>query len=159
MFQQSMPPCAKCPAQNYSNLDKFINNKCDCDLGLINNREKASKEAIDTKGNSLSVRHLNSEHSSQEYKSDDDKQIFRPKFGRHKNVNRNVQPIISTPLVEEVDFVKEDDENKAHKSNVAKITFKTAKEQLLASNPAIKRTLGTSRKAQAKFVSPMIGAQ
>ncbi|KAJ0180283.1 hypothetical protein K1T71_003687 [Dendrolimus kikuchii] len=52
-----------------------------------------------------------------------------------------------------------EEEERAHKSNVAKITFKTAKETLLASNPAAKRTLGASRKAQAKFVSPMIGAQ
>lgn len=54
---------------------------------------------------------------------------------------------------------KEMDEEKAHKSQVAKITFKTAKEQLLASNPAARRTLGASRKAQAKFISPMLGAQ
>ncbi|CAB3234707.1 unnamed protein product [Arctia plantaginis] len=161
MFQQSLPSCAQCPATSYSNLDKFINNKCNCDLGIVNNMERASKETIDTKGNSLFVRNLNSQHSSQESKSDDDKQIFKPRFGRQKHANKNiVQPITSTSaLVEEVDFDKEEDENKAHRSNVAKITFKTAKEQLLASNPATKRTLGTSRKAQAKFVSPMIGAQ
>lgn len=52
-----------------------------------------------------------------------------------------------------------DEENKEHKSAVAKITFKTAREQLLATNPAAKRTLGASRKAQGKFVSPMLGAQ
>lgn len=52
-----------------------------------------------------------------------------------------------------------DDEERAHKSNVAKITFKTAKEALLSSNPAARRTLGASRKAQAKFISPMLGAQ
>ncbi|XP_045445823.1 fidgetin-like protein 1, partial [Melitaea cinxia] len=55
--------------------------------------------------------------------------------------------------------VEMEDEDKAHKSKVAKITFKTAKETLLASNPAARRTLGASRKAQAKFVSPMLGAQ
>lgn len=60
---------------------------------------------------------------------------------------------------EPIDLEKEEEENKAHKSNVAKITFKTARETLLASNPAAKRTLGATRKAQAKFVSPMIGAQ
>lgn len=54
---------------------------------------------------------------------------------------------------------KEEDENKTHKSNVARITFKTAKEALLASNPAARRSLGASRKAQGKFVSPMIGIQ
>ncbi|CAH2074666.1 unnamed protein product, partial [Iphiclides podalirius] len=54
---------------------------------------------------------------------------------------------------------REEKENKAHKSNVAKITFKTAKEALLASNPGARRTLGASRKAQGKFVSPMIGVQ
>lgn len=52
-----------------------------------------------------------------------------------------------------------EEEDKVHKSNVAKITFRTAKETLFASNPAARRTLGASRKAQAKFVSPMIGAQ
>ncbi|CAH2234240.1 jg27121 [Pararge aegeria aegeria] len=51
-----------------------------------------------------------------------------------------------------------EEEAKAHKSQIAKLTFKTAKEQLLASNPAARRTLGASRKAQAKFISPMLGA-
>nr|XP_034839942.1 fidgetin-like protein 1 [Maniola hyperantus] len=51
-----------------------------------------------------------------------------------------------------------DMDEKAHKSQVAKITFRSAKEQLLASNPAARRVLGASRKAQAKFVCPMLGA-
>ncbi|XP_023949744.2 fidgetin-like protein 1 [Bicyclus anynana] len=52
----------------------------------------------------------------------------------------------------------EEEEEKAHKSQVAKIMFKSAKEQLLATNPAARRTLGASRKAQAKFISPMLGS-
>lgn len=116
----------------------------------------------EAKGSSYFVKNLNSENSSQESRSgDDQRQLFKPKFGRPRHVTKNVNPTIisSTPVNEEIDFTKEEEEIKAHKSNVAKITFKTAKEQLLASNPAAKRTLGTSRKAQAKFISPMIGAQ
>lgn len=127
-----------------------------------------------------------SESSSQESKSDE-KQLFRPKFGpsrpknqasTSKNLNQQtysnqerhsyqekfpVQEKHSSnqekySSIQEIDLQKEEEENKAHKSNVAKITFKTAKEQLLASNPSAKRTLGASRKAQGKFVSPMLGA-
>lgn len=103
---------------------------------------------------------MHSDSSNDESKSSEDqRQLFKPKFGRPRLPKTN-QPTTSkcTPIYQDVDLEKED-EIKAHKSNVAKVTFKTAKEQLLASNPAAKRTLGASRKAQAKFVSPMIGAQ
>lgn len=103
---------------------------------------------------------MNSEQSSQESKSGEERQVFKPKFGRRQVNKPPVQSNANTPaVIENVDLSKEEEENKSHKSNVAKITFKTAKEQLLSANPAAKRTLGTSRKAQAKFVSPMIGAQ
>lgn len=133
-----------------------------CNLGLADTNDKYHKKVTETKGTSYFVKNFNSENSSQESRSgEDQRQVFKPRFGKPKQVAKNVnQPVISsTPKSEEIDFEKEDKENKAHKSNVAKIMFRTAKEALLASNPAAKRTLGTSRKAQAKFVSPMIGAQ
>lgn len=136
-----------------------------CNLGLVETTDKPSKQTnnTDTKSNSYFVKNLNVDSSSQESRSgEEQKQVFKPRFGRAKPCKTVGQPqptMSSTPMAEEVEFDKEEEENKAHKSNVAKIMFKTAKETLLASNPAAKRTLGTSRKAQAKFVSPMIGAQ
>ena len=129
---------------------------------MADTTDKTHKQVAETKSSSYFVKNLNSENLSQESRSgDDQRQVFKPRFGRPKHISKNVnQPVISsTPKTEEVDLDKEEEENKAHKSNVAKIMFKTAKEALLASNPAAKRTLGTSRKAQAKFVSPMLGAQ
>lgn len=58
----------------------------------------------------------------------------------------------------EAHWTEHKEEDEAHKSKVAKITFKTATAHLLATNPAARRTLGTSKKAQAKFIPPMIGA-
>lgn len=138
------------------------------------------ESTLDIKKRPGFVKSLHSDSSNDESKSaEDQRQVFRPKFGKPwpktSNQASSTSNYTSYP---DIDLVKEnekfsykkrtpyedadvgrEDEEKSHKSNVAKITFKTAKEQLLASNPAAKRTLGTSRKAQAKFVSPMIGAQ
>ncbi|XP_075969134.1 fidgetin-like protein 1 [Anticarsia gemmatalis] len=161
ILEQSLPSCAQCSSNvsvNDIGLQDFRKNKCTCDLGIVDNTE-SYKETTETRS-SLFVRNLNSEQSSQESRSGDERQVFKPRFGKQRQPPKPaVQPITSTPVTEEIPLDKEEEENKAHKSNVAKITFKTAKEQLLASNPAAKRTLGTSRKAQSKFVSPMIGAQ
>lgn len=165
-MQCTLPSCAKCGTASYAGFNEFQRNKCMCNLGIndTTEKDKDGKDISETKGNSFFVKNINSENSSQESKSGDDQKLFKPKFGRVKNVidnirSRNVNPPPKPEISEPVDFDKEEEENRAHKSNVAKLTFKTAKEQLLASNPAAKRTLGTSRKAQAKFVSPMIGAQ
>ncbi|XP_021185316.2 fidgetin-like protein 1 [Helicoverpa armigera] len=159
-FDRTSATCDQCNSGTKSSVNAFQKNKCTCDLGLVEATDKGPKQVSEHKG-SLCLAH--SQNSSQESRSGDDhRHVFKPKFGRpkHKNSkNFNQQTISSTPISEEVDFDKEEEENKAHKSNVSKIMFKTAKETLLASNPAAKRTLGTSRKAQAKFVSPMIGAQ
>ncbi|KAJ8722954.1 hypothetical protein PYW07_004134 [Mythimna separata] len=161
-FEQSLATCNQCNSGTKHGINEFKKNKCMCNLGLTDIKEKPSKQATEAKNSSYFVKNLNAEYSSQESRSEDDqRQVFKPRFGKPKHVSKNVnQPVItSTPKNEEIDFEKEEEENKAHKSNVAKIMFKTAKEALLASNPAAKRTLGTSRKAQAKFVSPMLGAQ
>ncbi|XP_035435963.1 fidgetin-like protein 1 [Spodoptera frugiperda] len=165
LVEWRMPNCEQCNSNSKGDINLFLKNKCMCNLGLVETTDKPSKQThnTDTKSNSYFVKNLNVDSSSQESRSgDEQKQVFKPRFGRVKPCKTVGQPqptMSSTPIAEEVDFDKEEEENKAHKSNVAKIMFKTAKETLLASNPAAKRTLGTSRKAQAKFVSPMIGAQ
>ncbi|GBP66597.1 Fidgetin-like protein 1 [Eumeta japonica] len=85
--------------------------------------------------------------------------IFKPKLEKSKPSKNNDFHEINLPdkslLGASEQFHKCDDdeeENKIHKSNIAKITFKTAREQLIGQ----KRTLGASRKSQNKFVSPMI---
>ncbi|KAJ8725394.1 hypothetical protein PYW08_003577 [Mythimna loreyi] len=161
-LDQTLATCNQCNSANKHGVNEFKKNKCMCNLGLADTKEKPPKQVTETKSSSYFLKNLNTETSSQESRSgDDQKQVFKPRFGRTKHVSKNInQPVISsTPKTEEIDFEKEEEENKVHKSNVAKIMFKTAKEALLASNPAAKRTLGTSRKAQAKFVSPMLGAQ
>ncbi|KAF9416462.1 hypothetical protein HW555_006223 [Spodoptera exigua] len=164
LVQKTIENCEQCNSSTKEDISQFLKNKCMCNLG-ITETDKSSKQAqtTDMKSNSYFVKNLNVDSSSQESRSgDDQKQVFKPRFGRpkpNKAVGHPQPTISSTPIAEEVNFEKEEEENKAHKSNVAKIMFKTAKETLLASNPAAKRTLGTSRKAQAKFVSPMIGAQ
>lgn len=161
-LEHTLAACKQCNSNTKHGFNEFQKNKCMCNLGLADTKDKPSKQVTETKSSSYFVKNLNSENSSQESRSgDDQRQVFKPRFGRPKPSNKNVnQPVITnTPKTEEVDFEKEEEENRAHKSNVAKIMFKTAKEALLASNPAAKRTLGTSRKAQAKFVSPMLGAQ
>lgn len=90
---------------------------------------------------------------SMDYSNTKDCMSRNKEYARNKEYNIEVDN--SKTSSTDIDI---DEEDKAHKSKVAKITFKTAKEQLLASNPAARRTLGASRKAQAKFVSPMVGA-
>lgn len=105
--------------------------------------------------NTLFGRSSSGEGSSNEM--EENKGRFKPKFGRSKPANTDLN--IPRKVTEEIDLSKVEEEEKAHKSSVAKIMFRSAKEQLLASNPAARRALGISRKAQGKFVSPMIGAQ
>ncbi|XP_046965344.1 fidgetin-like protein 1 isoform X2 [Vanessa cardui] len=162
LFEKSLPKC-KCLSINQNlQQNKTINimhTKCICKVDLPT-QEKSEVSYF---------RPLYSENSSQESKSGDDK-LAKHKFGRLKskktvptsnnvsdrNFSKEFDMDIEKPLVNNDVEV---DEDKAHKSQVAKITFKTARETLLASNPAARRTLGASRKAQAKFVSPMLGAQ
>ncbi|XP_026501512.2 fidgetin-like protein 1 isoform X1 [Vanessa tameamea] len=162
LFEKSLPQC-KCLSIN-KNLQQnkavdIMQSKCICKVDLPT-QEKSEVSYF---------RPLYSENSSQESKSGDDG-LSKSKFGRLKskktmptsknivdtNCSKDFNMDVEKPLV---NTDVEVDEEKAHKSQVAKITFKTARETLLASNPAARRTLGASRKAQAKFVSPMIGAQ
>ncbi|XP_047505321.1 fidgetin-like protein 1 isoform X2 [Pieris napi] len=86
---------------------------------------------------------------------------FKPKFNSFKQSKTEAHSVaeMGNGPEQNLDFTVIDESEKAHKQQVAKILFKTAKETFLASNPAAKRSLGASRKAQAKFISPMIGAQ
>ncbi|XP_072943799.1 fidgetin-like protein 1 [Epargyreus clarus] len=165
LFENSSA-CTKCnPSDKYIGLQAFVNNECRCDLGLTGKTEDILSSSP------FLTSSLPSEVSSQENASGGNNKLFKPTFGKRsahqsnmlskeepkENVSKDVH---GTPNVQnDFDFTKQEEENKVHKSNVAKVTFKTAKEQLLASNPAAKRTLGASRKAQGKFVSPMLGAQ
>ncbi|KAL0841743.1 hypothetical protein ABMA28_014011 [Loxostege sticticalis] len=164
LLEESLGICEKCSSDQITpiGLHEFQRGKCTCPLDITENTKSAHRESKqDSKGLSCLVKTLHSDSSNDESKSSEDqRQLFKPKFGRPRHLAKANQPTTSkcTPIYQDVDLEKED-EIKAHKSNVAKVTFKTAKEQLLASNPAAKRTLGASRKAQAKFVSPMIGAQ
>ncbi|XP_063821477.1 fidgetin-like protein 1 [Ostrinia nubilalis] len=163
LLEESLGQCRKCgPASSRPliGLDQFQNGKCSCQLDLAEPNNRENKQ--DTKGLSF-VKALHSDSSNDESKSSENQRqpskqtkFWQPRFPS----KTTAQSITSkcTPIYQDVDLESEE-EIKAHKSNVAKVTFKTAKEQLLASNPAAKRTLGASRKAQAKFVSPMIGAQ
>ncbi|XP_028038139.1 fidgetin-like protein 1 [Bombyx mandarina] len=144
IFHRSVPKCNTCSATTHKRFEQFLKKTCNCDIVKISNENLTA-----------------SDESSQESREEP---IIKPRFGRNRHFKNTSQNslvgkkfTIEEP-VQDLDFTKEELENKAHKSNVAKITFKTAKEQLLASNPAARRTLGTSKKAQAKFVSPMIGA-
>ncbi|XP_041977679.1 fidgetin-like protein 1 [Aricia agestis] len=140
-LEKTSPKCEKCMSMEYKVSD-LANNVCQCNINFKSSPvEKHSRKP------------LSSEHEST--------RLFKPVFTRNRsskkialeNSNKDFCPFNQNEMdVEELD-------SKAQKSLVAKITFKTAKEQLLASNPAAKRTLGTSRKAQGKFVSPMLGAQ
>lgn len=157
LLEHSLPECNKCTETNGSGFEKLKHNECNCCLELgsatfgIKSIDNTNKRL-----NSLFGRTVSSESSGGEGNSNDGA-IFKPKFGRKRHAEHH-NPSSSKITEIDTDLTK-DDEEKAHKSNVAKITFKTAKEQLLASNPAARRTLGASRKAKAKFVSPMIGAQ
>ncbi|KAJ2952497.1 hypothetical protein O0L34_g6815 [Tuta absoluta] len=161
LFEKFLPTCKTCNTKiKNTGLENFTQNLCKCRIGIPDSAKP------------MFVKSMNSGKLSQETKSSEEKS-FKPKFTRQRPLGKNSEPKIQTDYKtihnsknQEshakdtiIDLDKEEEENKAHKSNVAKITFKTAKEQLLASNPAAKRTLGASRKAQGKFVSPMISAQ
>ncbi|CAH2086861.1 unnamed protein product [Euphydryas editha] len=161
LLEESLPQCKCMNIYNLqTNKTKILwPTECTCNDFPKSNKSEASY-----------FKQMYSENSSQDSNTGDDTKQFKPKFSRIRPkkatpVQKNVpdpsqkvfdgdmdKPCVST----DVEMV---DEDKAHKSQVAKITFKTAKETLLASNPAARRTLGASRKAQAKFVSPMLGAQ
>lgn len=162
LFEKSLPQC-QCLNNNSSlqaNRITFLSqNECTCYETHKSNKSEASF-----------FKPLYSENSSQDSISGDDTRQFKPKFSSirpkkvasvPKNVPDTSQKVfdVETERACVNTDVEMEDEDKAHKSLVAKITFKTAKETLLASNPAARRTLGASRKAQAKFVSPMLGAQ
>lgn len=88
---------------------------------------------------------------------EEQKHIFKPKFDRLRSLPKSNAPIVVKNIPKEMEYdIEIKDDEKAHSSKVAKITFKTAREQFLGSNPAAKRSLGATRKAQAKFISPMI---
>ncbi|XP_028178091.1 fidgetin-like protein 1 [Ostrinia furnacalis] len=163
LLEESLGQCRKCgPAcsRPLIGLDQFQNGKCSCQLDLAEPNNRENKQ--DTKGLPF-VKALHSDSSNDESKSSENQRqpskqtkFWQPRFPSKTTAQATTSKC--TPIYQDVDLESEE-EIKAHKSNVAKVTFKTAKEQLLASNPAAKRTLGASRKAQAKFVSPMIGAQ
>ncbi|XP_063377756.1 fidgetin-like protein 1 [Cydia fagiglandana] len=162
LFEQSIPACNNCTSNTSQimTLQKLMNSDCKCTIPKVETK-RIEKENVYENKKSLFVKTLHSNSSSFELNSGDEQRpLFKPKFGRPKPVVKN-QPVLPKPLSQdmEIDLTKEEEEAKTHKANVAKITFKTAKDCLFAANPAAKRTLGTSRKAQAKFVSPMIGAQ
>ncbi|CAG5011553.1 unnamed protein product [Parnassius apollo] len=185
LVEKSMTLCKKCSmANNYNGYKKFIANKCNCDTCLFKISSNKRESSIDSKS---TVNNTYSNSSSQDKFVAEQKGLFKPKsklkqFPRisvqpqmsvflnnietnsRSDVNTNYKFEFGTNLDREnishqTNLDREEEENKAHKSNVAKITFKTAKEALLASNPAAKRTLGASRKAQGKFIPPMLGAQ
>lgn len=165
LFEQSLPTCLQCSEQiPYNNLENFHRSHCKCDIGIRDEQTKNTGSTLkDTESKSIFVKNFN--YETQDSKSFEDRP-FKPRFGKSKPINKNQTykpteiPTTSKYIQEDtIDFDKEEEDNKAHKSNVAKITFKTAKESLLASNPAARRTLGATRKASSKFISPMISAQ
>ncbi|KAI8435345.1 hypothetical protein MSG28_003670 [Choristoneura fumiferana] len=163
LFERSIPTCKTCSVNSPDNtsLMKFMKSDCTCNIPTLENKRVGSENVLSRSKKSIFVKALNTGYNSETKSSEEQRQVFKPTFGRPKPSAIN-QPTTSKTMLSqemEVDLTKEEEEAKSHKANVARITFKTAKEQLLASNPAAKRTLGTSRKAQAKFVSPMIGAQ
>ncbi|XP_037974157.2 fidgetin-like protein 1 [Plutella xylostella] len=153
IFEKSLPSCPNCiPNSECSGLDTFLSNSCKCNLGLKSDNRHTEKTQF--------VKTLNYNDNSNEGKSSDEQRsgLFKPRFGktRPKGLNTaKAQP----NTAQDIDMNKMEEEYKEEKSRVAKISFKTAKEAFLASNPAARRTLGATRKAQNKFVSPMIGAQ
>lgn len=164
IFERSIPTCKTCSVKSSENISliKFMKSDCSCNIPTLENKQVGTENILSQSKKSIFVKVLNTEgYNSETKSSEDQRQLFKPKFGRPKPSTINQPTTAKTMLSQEmeVDLTREEEEAKSHKANVAKITFKTAKEQLLASNPAAKRTLGTSRKAQAKFVSPMIGAQ
>ncbi|XP_068629800.1 fidgetin-like protein 1 [Battus philenor] len=181
LFEKSVPPCKKCSsAETHVGFKQFINNKCNCDT--CQSKTSSNKTEVNNGASSTSgIAHTS--HSTSEENPCYDRKIpkftLKPAFKKSasnfttstnntevvKNeINTNLKweygtNVDNEKLYPQSSIDKEEEEIKVHKSNVAKITFKTARETLLASNPAAKRTLGASRKAQGRFVSPMIGAQ
>ncbi|CAG9585818.1 unnamed protein product [Danaus chrysippus] len=155
IFESSLPACDKCTYTETNTTSTSIGISCQCYHNQHYN-------------DNTSFKPLNRE-SSEDSRSCGERQLFKPTFSRPRvkrpidvsknvtNSNRNIEMDVDPKPVPTDEVIE--DEEKAHKSNVAKITFKTAKEALLSSNPAARRTLGASRKAQAKFISPMLGAQ
>lgn len=166
MFERSLPTCLQCSdLPPYNSLENFYKFNCKCEIGIKEEQTKNTEtnKYVDNETRSIFDKNLN--NSSQESKSFEER-TFKPRFGKNKPLNKHQTykcteiPTTSKYIEEDpIDLDKEEEENKAHKSNVAKITFKTARESLLASNPAAKRTLGATRKANSKFISPMINAQ
>ncbi|CAK1582208.1 unnamed protein product [Parnassius mnemosyne] len=186
LVEKSLTLCKKCSmANNYIGYKTFVANKCNCDTCLFESSRNKRESGIDTKS---TVNNTHSNSFSQDKLVEEHKGLFKPKSklkqppkrisgqtqlspflnntetNSKSDLNTNYKFEFGTNLDREnishqTNLDREEEENKAHKSNVAKITFKTAKETLLASNPAAKRTLGASRKAQGKFIPPMIGAQ
>ncbi|KOB68467.1 Aaa atpase, partial [Operophtera brumata] len=148
---RSLAKCTKCTkSNNNTGFEKFKNNECSCDLELgTPTLNKKTSDSTNKRINSL----FHYSESCIEERNSNSNTISKPKFGRKRFANQNMNPSSN------IDDITKEEEEKVHKSNVAKITFKTAREQLLASNPAARRTLGASRKAKSKFVSPMIGLQ
>lgn len=153
LFERSLPKCTKCKKSDNYGFEKFKNNECCCNLEL--GTSTFSYKSNDSTNKIMNS--LNFSVSSESYIEENNSNgvaILKPKFGRKRPADQNMNPSSNIP-----DNCTKEDEEKVHKSNVAKITFKTAREQLLASNPAARRTLGATRKAKAKFVCPMIGLQ
>lgn len=174
MTEKSMTQCKKCStSQNYIGFNKFVTNECKCDTCSLEDTQSNSKPEV-------TGRSTNEQNKIQKSNSNKQKNIkpnlpkpankpshsyyntfinntadlktdFNTKTNWEYGTNENICP--------QSNLDREEEENKAHKSNIAKITFKTARETFLASNPNAKRVLGVSRKTQGKFVSPMIGAQ
>ncbi|CAK1552635.1 unnamed protein product [Leptosia nina] len=141
VFEKSISSCKDC--ENLSvDANNFLKSNCKCAMML-----SMSKENV--------CHNVGIENSPQEITSYDEHR-FKPKFNKFKQAKK-----VSIHTEAEDNKMKTSSEldDAEHKHQVAKIMFKTAKEQFLASNPAAKRSLGASRKAQSKFVSPMIGSQ
>lgn len=145
IFKKSLD-CRNCEKQN-TDLKHFLKTNCNC-------------KSYDTNKSSQDLFFKNLSPEPEEKSCDEN---FKPKFNSFKH--RKGQNCIQICDVQNKskepcpDFALIEQEEKAHKQHVAKIMFKTAKQQFLASNPAAKRSLGATRKAQAKFISPMIVAQ
>lgn len=159
LLEKSLPACTNCTHQEYDGLEQFQNNNGAYDHG-IGTTNKVSNDICNEnkKLKSLCEKSMAADNLNEAEKAPNIRQSLKHKFGRSRTINENFSTLAPNKNISDIDWSKEEDAEKAHKSNVAKITFKTAKEQLLASNPAARRVLGTSRKAQAKFISPMIGA-
>ncbi|KAI5635480.1 ATPase family associated with various cellular activities (AAA) domain-containing protein [Phthorimaea operculella] len=137
LFEKFLPTCKTCNTKTKNTgLENITKNLCKCNIGIPESTKP------------MFVKSINSGISSQETKSSEGK-LFKPKFTRQRPVGKISEPIQTDRKTTQdfknqdsvardsvIDLEKEEEENKAHKSNVAKIM-----------------------KAQGKFVSPMISAQ